>query len=293
MAKFEMWLDMNMQLVDGGAALAKVVLEGPDGTTWGTWPRNFARLAESITGMLGALTAELPKGKHAAKLLAFAEDGTQLSCFPMTVVGASAEASEGAQQQLSWQRSNALYLANVEKLNHAILASMEHNSAIAAKIQAANTRLSEDAERTKAERDESRLKLMREEGVQRRLDAMAQQIMPLVPLGLELLTDYAQEWIAKRRDSRRLAEKASPEPVVPPASAVDSSHAEAAGQGHGTAASDEPASEYTVIGNPQSEVTEADGSERSARDCGSPVGRDLGKTQKPRRGHENTRKERR
>jgi hypothetical protein len=293
MAKFEMWLDMNMQLVDNGAVLSKVVLEGPDGTVWGTWPRSFARLAESITGMIGALRDELPKGKHGAKLLALAEDGTQLSCFPLTVVGVSDTAVDQAQQQLSWQRSNALYLANVEKLNHAILASMEHNSQIAAKIMQANQRLSEDAERSKAERDDSRIRVLREEGAQKRLNEMAAQVLPLVPLGLELLTDFAQDWLLKRRTNRQLSEadssRAAPATKSEP-SEVESADVERPGQ---PTTSDEPASDDHPGCDPQSEVAQAASPECSPGDCGSTTGRDGCKTQKPRRGHENTRKERR
>lgn len=208
MAKFETWLDMNLQLIDNGAALQKIVLEGPDGSVWGTWTREFPNLVQSITGMLGALRDELPKGKHSAKLLALGADGTQLSCYPMTVVGASDTAHEAAQNQLTAQRANAMFLANVEKAQAGMMTIMQHTAEMVTQVVEANRNLTADAERFKAERDEGRLRVLKEEGKQRRLDEVATKILPLVELGLGLMTEFAADWF-RDREAKQAALKSS------------------------------------------------------------------------------------
>lgn len=202
MAKFETWLEMNLQLVDNGAALQKIVLEGPDGSVWGTWTREFPNLVQSITGMLGALRDELPKGKHSAKLVALGSDGTQLSCYPMTVVGASDTAHEAAQNQLTAQRANAMFLANVEKAQAGMMTIMQHTAEMVTQVVEANRNLTADAERFKAERDEGRLRVLKEEGKQRRLDEVATKILPLVELGLGLMTEFAADWFRAREEKQ-------------------------------------------------------------------------------------------
>lgn len=207
LAKFETWLEMNLLLVDDGAALQKIVLEGPDGTVWGTWPREFPNLAQSITGMLGSLRDELPKGKHSAKLIALGSDGTQLSCYPMTVVGASDSAHEAAQNQLTAQRANAMFLANVEKAQAGMMTIMQHTSDMVSAVVEANRNLTADAERFKNERDEGRLRVLREEGKQRRLDEVAAKVLPLVELGLGLLSEFGAEWFQEREAKKAEAAK--------------------------------------------------------------------------------------
>lgn len=208
-SKFETWLDMNLQLVDNGAALSKVVLEGPDGNVWGTWPRDFPNMVQSITGMLGALRDELPKGKHAAKLLALAEDGSQLSCYPMTVIGSSSEAADAAQHSLTAQRANALFIANFEKAQAGMMTLLQHTGEMVAQVVEANRNLTEDAERTKRERDEGRLKLLREESKQRRLDEMSAKFLPMVEIGLGLVSQFAAEWFQEREERKKLEKDAT------------------------------------------------------------------------------------
>lgn len=213
MAKFETWLDMNLTLVDGGAVVTKVTLEGPDGTTWGTWSRDFPNLATSISGMLGSLREELPKGRHSAKLLAWADDGTQLSCFPITVTGSSEAAAEGAQNHLVAQRANALFLANVEKMQAGMMSMLAHTNEVASEIAEANRNLNADMERSRAERDEGRMRAIREEGRQRRLDQMADKFLPLIEIALGMLAERFADWASKQAEQAKLpANSTAPRP---------------------------------------------------------------------------------
>lgn len=259
MAKFETWLEMNLTLVDGGASAVKIVLEGPDGSAWGTWPREFPNLVQSIAGMLAALREELPRGRHAAKLIALSSDGMQLSCLPVTVTGASEQATNAAEQQLTAQRANALFLANVEKAQAGMMTILQHTSELVSQVVEANRNLTADAERSKQERDEGRIRLMREEGKQRRLDEVATKVLPIVELGLGLLTEFAAEWFQKREQRVGAGAQAKEKPELSTAEAateVHSDHAETAGERERAPAGDEPAGAHHPGGNPQSERTQ-------------------------------------
>lgn len=115
MARFDAWLEMQLRTVDDGAVCSQVILEGPDGTPWGTWSRSFPSMDASIEGLLASYSRELPRGKHACKLVAVSADKTQLGIFPMTISGASQEATESVQSQLIQQRLVALFIANAER----------------------------------------------------------------------------------------------------------------------------------------------------------------------------------
>lgn len=205
MAKFELWLEMTLRTIDGGAAVQKVTLEGPDGNTWGTWPRDFPDMAQSITGILGALREELPKGRHSCKLLGWGADGTQLSFFPLTLTGSSEAATEGAQNRLIGERANAMFLANVERQNAGLIAMMKHTAEIAEHLIEANRTLTADAERSKQERDEARIRILKEEGKQQRLNAMTERIMPLLELGLGVFAERAAVWFENSQQKPQVA----------------------------------------------------------------------------------------
>lgn len=275
MAKFEIWLDMNLKLVDGGAAVSKITLEGPDGTTWGTWTRDFPELVQSITAMLGALREELPKGRHCAKLFAWAADGTQLSVFPLTMTGASEAATEGAQTQLIQQRANALLLSNVEKSQAGMITLLEHTAHIAQQITEANRNLTADAQRSAIERDEGRLRVLREEGKQRRLDEMTQRIMPLVELALGVLAERAADWVAESQKKPQIGpvgkEPTALGPEAPPPAQTSEVHSPNASGEQGTPATSSESHLASDSGSdPQPEELAPDGQ-------GCPIGssRDL------------------
>lgn len=281
MAKFEIWLEMNLRTIDGGAATQKVTLEGPDGNTWGTWPRDFPEMAQSITGILAALREELPKGKHGSKLFAWAADGTQLSCFPITICGASDAATEGAQNRLMAERANAMFLANVEKQNAGMIAMMKHTADVAEHLIEANRTLTADAERSKADREESRIRILREEGKQQRLNEMTSRIMPLVELALGVFAERAAVWFEKSQEKPKVEAVGnaptapeftkSAETTQPAIAEVDSGNA--SGE-QGTATVSIESDCAPDIGcNPPPRESETDGQGRTGASSESPSGR--------------------
>jgi hypothetical protein len=267
MPKFETWLDMTLALVDGGAAAVKITLEGPDGSTWGTWNREHTNLVASIAGMMAALREELPKGKHSAKLLAWASDGTQLSLFPVTLVGASDAATEGAQNQLVAQRANALFLSNVEKMQAGMMSMLTHTSDVAQQIAEANRNLSMDIEKSRIERDEGRIKALREEGKQRRLDQLTEKLMPMFELAVGVLAERAATWL-------ETAEKSNGEKQIQGASSGGANTSGQTSSGQSDSARD-------LRCDPQSEEPRSNAPGCAGGDGGGAVGRSSGRNAAP------------
>lgn len=282
MAKFEIWLEMNLRTIDSGAATQKVTLEGPDGNTWGTWPRDFPEMSQSITGILAALREELPKGKHGAKLFAWAADGTQLSCFPLTLCGSSDAATEGAQNRLIAERANAMFLSNVEKQNAGMIAMMKHTADVAEHLIEANRALNADAERWKTEREESRIRILREEGKQQRLNELTNRIMPLVELALGVIAERAASLLENSQQKPQVGPVGTAPTALPPSKATETTQptgvavdsVDASGEQGTTTPSHEPDCPPDIGCNPPPREPETHGEGRSSASGESPAGRD-------------------
>ena len=271
MAKFEIWLEMNLRTIDGGAAVSKVTLEGPDGTTWGTWPRDFPDMNQSIVGIMGALREELPKGKHSAKLLAWAADGTQLSVFPLTLCGASDAATESANNRLIAERANALFISNAEKSQQGLMAIVTHTADVAQHLVEANKALTAELERSAKEREESRIRVLREEGKQQRLNELATRVMPLLELALGFLAERGATWLEnKDKKAPEVPSSVGAETTaLPPTKTAETTQApaveldlrDASGE-QGKTVSDESTGAPDTRCDPQSRESETDGQRR-------------------------------
>lgn len=212
MARFDAWLEMQLRTVDDGAVCSQVILEGPDGTPWGTWLRSFPSMDASIEGLLASYSRELPRGKHACKLVAVSADKTQLGVFPMTISGASQEATESVQTQLTQQRSNALFIANAERSQKGLETMLTRTAELAEQICRANATLSQQLEELRASTSKERQETMREEGRQERLNAMTEKLGPLLDLAGGLISEWAATWLDERAKARSTPKVTSAQP---------------------------------------------------------------------------------
>lgn len=202
MARFDAWLEMQLRTVDDGAVCSQVILEGPDGTPWGTWSRSFPSIDTSIEGLLASYSRELPRGKHPCKLVAVSADKTQLGVFPMTISGASQEATESVQTQLTQQRSNALFIANAERSQKGLETMLTRTAELAEQICRANATLSQQLEELRASTSKERQETMREQGRQERLNAMTEKLAPLLDLAGGVVSEWAATWLDERAKAR-------------------------------------------------------------------------------------------
>lgn len=285
MARFDAWLTQQKTLVDSGAAVEKIVLEGPDGSPWGTWTLRFPNLEESIEGILATLREQLPRGKHPARLIAYAGDGSQVSLLPLTVVGASEQATEAERTQLNLQKSVALMIGNAEKqfdgLTKALEAATHREQLMTEQFSELLSQLSHLEEYSRETMRREAKEAAREE----RLAQMAEAVKPLISVGADFLGRFGAQWFQnqqalaaeKAREKSKLeANGAAPSAAIaPPAEPVVSS-------GNGEATSREPVEPCDSGAAASTGELRSDGEVSTAGDGRGAARRNRRKTQKPR-----------
>lgn len=276
MSRFDNWLDLQLRLVDDGVACATIILEGPDGSPWGTWPSRFPNLGDSIDGIMSSFARELPRGKHACKLLALASDKTQISVYPMTVVGASQEATDSVQQQLTLQRAASLFIANAERSQKGLETMLTRTAEIAESVCRANAVLTDELTKLRESTSKERHEFMREEGKQQRMNGLMTQLGPLLELAGGVLSQGVADWMDAKAKANQGAEKPlgpkpdEPAPSVaetvgaPPAVAVESDD---------EAGSDEPPVARPARGDLGAPIVASDARGRNPGNGVVPIGR--------------------
>lgn len=279
MARFDAWLDMQLRLVDDGAIVSTIVLEGPDGAPWGTWPRGFPALAESIEGIIGSLARELPRGKHACRLVSLSSDKAQLSAFPLVVVGGNSDASEATAQAMNQQRATALALANLERAQKGMDTLMIRTAELTEQVCKANDSLYRELDDLRRRTESQRTESAREQGKQDRLNALFERVAPLLDVAMGL----ASQWVADYIDSnQKTTEKRLKSAEVDSVSV----HAEqkVADLGNGNAASQQPIVTCDTRVDSQPDVGETTDNGRRMRDRASSAERDRVSKKRNKRG---------
>ena len=215
MARYDAWLAMQRQLVDNGAAASTIVLEAPDGTRYGTWPIGFPNLEESIAGMIQSLNEGLPKGRHAARLTSFDSQQAQLSTLPVTVVGSSEAATEAAAGRVTQERANSIFISNAEKQIQISQKVIEHAGELLSSAMAANAAKDELIDRLIESTKKTNLELLEAQGRQERLGKMAEQLTPLLEVGVQFGAAFASDWLEAWQAKQRKANGAPEPPAIP------------------------------------------------------------------------------
>jgi hypothetical protein len=201
-----LWLRMQAGEVreDGGQATT-IVLEGADGTTWGTWtnfgPSKVESVGEAIQGALRIFSEELPTGKHKVKLVAL--DGTeqrQFAVLPLTVAGRSSGAAAASTEALGMQRAVALSVQNFEAmtsgLRHENERLRERNDELMDSSHALMTKLLEVEGTMSGLLRDDRREALREA----RMSELWGEIKPMIEVGLALAADaVGTQWEAAKR----------------------------------------------------------------------------------------------
>lgn len=290
MARYDAWLGMQRQLVDNGAAAATIVLEAPDGTRYGTWPIGFPNIEESIAGMIQSLSEGLPKGRHSARLTSFDSQQAQLSTLPVTIVGSSDAATEAAQGRVTQERANAIFISNAEKQIEMSMKVIAHAGEMLSSAMAANAAKDERIDQLIEATKQTNLELLKAQGREERLGKMAEQLTPLLEVGVQFgaafAADWLENWQAKQRKAngtpttppavppsvqRELQEadrKASPPEQAPPQAPSQPSETVADLTGaKGPTPSEQPASTHPAGRDPSSREPRADGKGRDPGSC--------------------------
>jgi hypothetical protein len=209
---------MQRQLVDNGAAAATIVLEAPDGTRYGTWPISFPNLEESIAGMIQSLNEGLPKGRHAARLTSFDSQQAQLSTLPVTVVGSSEAATEAAAGRVTQERANSIFISNAEKQIEISAKVIAHAGELLSSAMAANAAKDQLIDQLIESTKKTNLELLEAQGRQERLGKMAEQLTPLLEVGVQFGAAFASDWLEAWQAKQRQKNGEAPQPpAVPPA----------------------------------------------------------------------------
>jgi hypothetical protein len=213
-ARYDAWLAMQRQLVDNGAAASTIVLEAPDGTRYGTWPIGFPNLEESIAGMIQSLNEGLPKGRHSARLTSFDSQQAQLSTLPVTVVGSSEAATEAAAGRVTQERANSIFISNAEKQIQISQKVIEHAGELLSSAMAALAAKDDLIEKLLESTKKTNLELLEAQGRQERLGKMAEQLTPLLEVGVQFGAAFASDWLENWQAKQR---RANGTPTTPPA----------------------------------------------------------------------------
>jgi hypothetical protein len=124
-------LQRKVWLSDEGMRAELICLENASGDSIAQWPIDFEDLAAAIQVTIELQAAELPKGAHRFRLVAYGDKNKQkqLNELPQTIRGRNNEASQAANDAITLQRSTAMALSNAEhalNLQQRLLESVEH-----------------------------------------------------------------------------------------------------------------------------------------------------------------------
>ena len=196
MSRFESWISDRLNIVESDPAcrVVRFVLEGPTGEVFGSWPASLETLRESVHKAIVTLGEELPKGAHACKLIAYSDSGGVLSSLPSTVTGKSVAATTAASEAISLQRAMALAVGNMQTLSTLLseqtAKAHEREETLAANVLELTNGLHEMLQRSVA----TQLQIEKEQGRQRRLDALLDKLTP----GIELLVGVGAAYVDQR-----------------------------------------------------------------------------------------------
>jgi hypothetical protein len=113
----------------------------------------------------------------------------------MTVVGASQDASDGVAQQLTLQRAASLFIANAERSQKGLETMLTRTAEIAESVCRANAVLTEELTKLRESTSKERHEFMREEGKQVRMNALLEQLAPLLSLAGGVISQGVADWM--------------------------------------------------------------------------------------------------
>ena len=214
-----MWLDQQRKLVDGETIASTFVLEGTDGSRWGTWPQAFPDIEQSISGILSSLSSELPKGKHSCKLLALDASGQQLSLFPVTISGGSDAATDAAQTILGQRRADALQISNFDKQFQSLRSALDTTAELLVQQSDSYGKLLTQFQKIEEVSLTQRHDLMKEQGKQDRLNKLTEAALPLFELGMGLIAERFGSLLDERPAENKQLPPSTPTAAAPPTAA--------------------------------------------------------------------------
>ena len=198
MAKFEAWLDERLSIVEDDPANRpiRIVLEGPSGEAWGSWPAKTEGLKEAIHRCVVSLGEELPKGTHSGKIIAYSDSGGCLSTLPVNVSGKSVAASSQASEAVSLQRAMALAVANLQTTSEMMKDQLERSASREADLADSVLTLTSGLHEMLGKSVTYQIDIEKEAGRQRRLDVMTEKLAPMLDLAAGLLGVYIERHMA-------------------------------------------------------------------------------------------------
>lgn len=117
MSRWQTWLDSQQRTVEpDGVCASTIRLEAPDGSVWGTWSVKTEELDDVIEAAIEILVEDLPKERHACRLVSYDSKGEQLAIMPHAVMGRSTEAGKTANRDRAHAQATSVHLGNAEQV---------------------------------------------------------------------------------------------------------------------------------------------------------------------------------
>ena len=116
-ARIENWIQAQRRMVGPDAVcVATVMLIGPDGDAWGTWPIDQEELTKEIQALIDVQGEERPSGVYPCKLVGLDEHKNQIALLPIRIHGRAAGAIGQGGEAISMQRATGLAVGTLEQV---------------------------------------------------------------------------------------------------------------------------------------------------------------------------------
>ena len=279
MSALETWIRAQTGSVrEDGTHAATITLEGPDGTTWGTWPakpNSGEELTQTIIGAVRLTEEELPSGRHRGKVIAVDSGGSQLAVLPLTMTGRSSVAAAAATEARAMQQAVAIMVQNAEAVTAGL---RSENERLSERNNELLDNLSRMVEQTLSFQQAAASWSAEAEAIKARtarIDAIAEQAKPLLEIGMAIAAEELAAWIERLKNDRQKRELAARQPATesnslpppPQGPPLDCRASDPGDSGrHGSGPHARPASVAGPSSGEPAPTSDDDGSDRSGCD---------------------------
>jgi len=207
--RVENWINIQRKMVGPDAvSVSTVVLVGPDGDAWATWPIEYENLDQAVDDMIVTQGEERATGLYHCKLIGLDARGIQIALLPLRVNGKAPQALGAGAEQNALQRATSVALANAEQLLATQANHIEKISAIADSLLEDRTILVDEF--NKAQSDNLDIQLRTQEWVeQQQFKKEAWEFIKekVAPALLPAIGVYSENVQKERAEAKRLEDE--------------------------------------------------------------------------------------
>jgi hypothetical protein len=225
------WVELQKRVWDSDEGLrAQVItLETSSGDVIGSWPVDIDNLGSVINQNIDLQSAELPKGQHRFKLIAWGDKSRkqQMSELPQTIRGRSGDASQALSDSIALQRATAMAISNLENtlnitlaLNDRLQKQLDERTEDFSEIYSRHLELQSDKFDEKIRWDDHQAKIRRNEQMLEMLTpVIGMAVQKFAPMILKMdagaVAKFFEDPFPKPADAAPAAPAVPPPPAEP------------------------------------------------------------------------------